>query len=129
MTPFFIEALAYVHLYLTESDDEATAAVVEAPAMAKEDAFEALPLYLSESLLELLYRFDELDVLLGLYLLELDEYPVPIRQVLLADMQLLPQGIPFLQFLAEAGKEKDKLKIATDTDVKIIFLTRPMLSP
>lgn len=129
MTPFFIEALAYVHLYLTVPDDAATAAVVEAPAMAKEDAFEALLLYLSESLLELLYKFAELDVLLGLYLLELDEYPVPIRQVLLADIQLLPQGIPFLQFLAETGKEKDKLKIATDTDVKIIFLTRPIPSP
>lgn len=100
-----------MHLYLTESDDEATAAVVEAPAIAKEDAFEALLLYLSESLLELLYRFAEFDVLLGLYLLELDEYPVPIRQVLLADIQLLPQGIPFLQFLAEAGKEKDNSKL------------------
>lgn len=118
-----------MHLYLTESDDEATAAVVEAPAIAKEDTFEALLLYLSESLLELLYRFAEFDVLLGLYLLELDEYPVPIRQVLLADIQLLPQGIPFLQFLAEAGKEKDKLKITTDTDVKIIFLARLIPSP
>lgn len=79
--------------------------------------------------LELLYRFDELEFLVDLYVLELDEYPVPIRQVLLADIQLLPQGIPFLQFLAEAGKEKDKLKIATDTDVKIIFLARPIPSP
>ena len=118
-----------MHLYLTESDDEATAAVVDAPAIAKEDAFEALLLYLSESLLELLYKFDELELLLDLYVFELDEYPVPIRQVLLADIQLLPHGIPFLQFLAEVGKEKDRLKIATDTEVRIIFLALPMSSP
>ncbi|KPD02303.1 hypothetical protein M992_2305 [Moellerella wisconsensis ATCC 35017] len=66
--------MAYEHLYFIKSDDDAaTTDVIDAPAIAKDDAFNALLLYLLESLLERLYKLDKLELLLRLYVFELDE--------------------------------------------------------